>query len=145
MRGADIDDLELTNEDLRIPDADLGVRLLSLFIITAAKRQGIATNAIGVEFSLHLIERLPTIKTERHDLSTLETAVRLAANGNVEQAGRLLKSLMIGNAINIATVNPLFKELRNKVKGPKAGGAKTARLRKEKLASRNAEICCQAE
>lgn len=141
----------LTPEDLKLPDEELGVRLLSICIAHEAVAQGIPLNNITVEnefavkFASWVLEELPGLETDRHDLSTLQKALRNAVGGQTDLAGRLLKDLVADNARNAATLNLLVTEIQNKLKGRKAGGAETAKLRKTELAPRNAEICRKAD
>lgn len=133
----------LTPEDLQLPDEEMGIRLLSLFMVGEAKNQGIPPDEIGDDFAVWVIERLPDIETDRHDLSTIEKALRKAASGETSLAGRLLRDHVVNNAINAATVNRLVTEMQNKLRGPKAGGKKTAQITKAKKADRNQKICTE--
>ena len=97
-------------------------------------------NEFGVKFASWVLDKLPDLETDRHDLSTLQKALLTAAGGNTELAGRLLKDLVVDNALNAAILNRLITEMRNKLKGPKAGGAKTAKTLKAQNESRNKDI-----
>jgi hypothetical protein len=128
-----------------LPDEDLGKLILELYIGIVAERRGIPPNDIPHQFKVRLVEALQSIDTGRPDLSILETVLQLAAVGQLARAGRVFRQYMIDGAINIALLNNLFVEVERKLKGPKAGGAKTAKRAKSKLAKRNNDICAAAD
>ena len=149
-RSADIEGLVLTPEDLQLPDEELGIRLLSICIAAEAVTRGIPLNEITVEnefavkFASWVLEKLPDLESDRHDLATIEKALRKAAGGQTELAGRLLRDHVVNNALNVATVNRLVAEMQSKLRGPKAGGRKTAQVLKAEKADRNKDICAAA-
>lgn len=118
--------------------------MLAIFMTDEAKKRGISPDALDFDFAVWVIERLTEIETDRADLAALQKALNKAAVGETALAGRLLRDLMVNNACNAATANLLVREIQNKLRGPIAGGAKTASRRKKQLAPRNAEICCKA-
>ena len=74
----------LTPEDLKLPDEDLGVLLLAIFMVGEVRKRGIPRHEVDFDFASWVIERLADIETDRADLSALATALRKAAAGETD-------------------------------------------------------------
>jgi len=75
----------------------------------------------------------------------VEKVLRKAADEDYSTAGRLLKEHMNAGAENIAIANQLIQQVQIRLKGPRAGGAKTKKIMEEKNTPRNARIRSNAE
>jgi len=144
-RGAIIDPLALTPEDLQLPDEELGIKFLAKCVAAEAWNRGISEADISAEFTGWVIARLSNIEANHARLSAAEKVLHKAAAGEYATAGRLLREHVNDDSKNLATVIQLALEIEKRQKWPKAGGAKTAKIRKQENRPRNEAIRADAE
>lgn len=135
----------LTLDDLRLPDDELGRLFLNICIAAEAENHGLPADSIPEEFSNRMISLFREIEAEHAKHTTVEKVLHKAATGDDSTAGRLLKEHMSAGAENMANANLLIQQVQIRLKGPRAGGAKTKKIKEEENAPRNAKIRSNAE
>ena len=130
----------LSPEDLKLPDHRLGGLVLGLCVMAEAESRGLNIYHIPEEIAVQIVEKYKHADAIDSQYLRVEKALREAANGNFATAGRLIKDYVRNIEADLAIFNRLIQELRAKQKGRKAGGKKTAELRKANLLERNQRI-----
>lgn len=87
--------LPLEPEHFELPDEELGKLILGLWIVDHAKNVGLDPSNVPLEAGSIIVEatqKLPDEHLSNSELDSLFLAVRLAAKGKFEAAGKKLKS-----------------------------------------------------
>ena len=130
----------LDEEDLKLSDPDLGIRLLDLCVVSVAVENDQVESLGDPEFTQAVIDLILRTEAEAAKNSTVEKALHKAAAKEFETAGRLLREHISNGARTIAITNIAISERAKRIKGPKAGGKKRAAQQREKSAERNSRM-----
>jgi len=131
----------LTIDDLNLPSDELGRLFLDICIAAEAENQGLPTNPVPEGFSRRITALYREIKPGHAKHSTVAIVLQMAADEDYGVAGQFLKEHMGDSAVNIAKENLLVQQVQIRLKGPRAGGAKTKDIIQTDNADRNRRIC----
>jgi hypothetical protein len=147
-----IQELAAMIQNPAVTDTDLGQRLLVLAVVHTAESRGLipkgkvdADGSVSItrdQYEVYqsvvqsIIAALPNSEAYGAKEVAIEKAVRKAATGDYQTAGRLLREYMLSGARTLQLENAAVRESDRR----KAGGKKRAELEKQRMAKRDAEI-----
>ncbi len=135
----------LNQEDLKLSDPDLGLRLLGLYVVAVAVENNLVDSLGDPEFTQAVIDQIPLAEAEYAKNSTVEKALHKVAAEDFETAGRLIREHLTDGAYAIAIINAAVSERAKSIKGPAAGGMARAEQRRAEAAERNARLLARRD
>ena len=121
-------------------DEEVGKELLAFRISAEATNRGLNLDQVSESLAKAWAENIAKQEARDSDVRNipLEKALRSAAAGEWEQAGRIFRAF-------IRTLAADIQDRAKHIKGPKAGGRKRAQQQREKSAERNVRIIAKRE
>ena len=122
------------------PDYDIGGLLLAQFIAAEYDARGISSGLIDLEVAANIVDRVQYAESIDIKNTNVEKALRKAAAGDFEEAGRVIRHHMLREAEIEITRQQLVTLIEIRLKGQRRGGAQTAAATKKRNADRDQRV-----
>ncbi len=130
-----------SESDLELSDSNFGRLLLDKFVLLAWENRGFKPDDVTEQMANLVCDGLISTESNTWRNAGLEKALRLAASGNYEIAGQIGRQNIVASTADRLIARSFVHEIEKRMSGSKAGGVKSAQIKQDENASRNAKIC----